>query len=1506
MYKFARYFAVAIAITMVFLANTVNVAFSPIMLREAESTEEFSADKNSILNPTQLNNSFHSRSEKIDNRKPESSFQNLWGLDAFNKDTHFNGIKERSDFACFDDDSAELVIGVNNANLEAYAKLVDEINSNRGKIVNTVSIEGKIIAVVADIPWNAISSFAEKVQKSGLARYVEPNMKFQAQFVPNDPYWNLQWGPQIIEADYAWNTTTSDSSTLVAVIDTGIDYDHPDLEGNYVGLGYDWVNDDAYPLDDNGHGTHCAGIIAAVLNNTVGIAGIANISIMAEKGLDDYGSGWEDDLANAIIHAVNQSANILSNSWGDYGKSFLIHDALQYAYNHGVLVIGAAGNEAISRKLYPAAYDEVVAVTATDSYDSPAWFTNFGDWVEVAAPGVDIYSTMPTYHVTLNDPPYNKNLNYDYLSGTSMACPHVVGVAALIWSQFANATRDWIRTQLRYTGDDLGDPGFDKYYGYGRINAKNAVEQAPPEHDLLIFDWEKPPYVKLGELAIFNITVLNFGVSNETDVEVHLLVNGSSIDSTSIALLPRSVSTTVGLSWTPTTRGTYNVTYYVAPVAGETIIQNNLIAEIVTVIAPPPETNWILLATDPDEGVGINLKSIYGQTYSDIIYFKVEYHRSWTTINDIDTAILIDADQDVGTGLPDGTYPSQDTGIGADYLIVVGLEATEMWKWDPIAEMWDLDNPISLAYLDAPEDSNAFVVGVFFADVETTGIIDCAVADIPSNWDWMPDSGHFTWVVIRYEHELAVLLENPQYLQPEENSLLNATVCNRGLNNETNVEIQLIINGTEVASETLDELVNGTCYTINYSWTPTAEGIYNITAYAPPVPDENVTINNIYSKLVLVQYAPRILAYAQYTDYYQDYPNTLKAIESAFGPNYILTELLDYTQLDSMLPGQDILLIPDQEYASLYTMEMIGAEWSETLTEFLENGGIIILCDGCYGYGGTYGILTGAELMSISSANYRSYYRLYLVDPSDPLAEAVSSSFVSPDYTVSFVTEETNVVIEDEWYYPVVIHKEICRGHISLLGFDFESSNADTEQLLGNAVSLAAYIPISANPSAGSPGTKVTVTGTKATANGTVSIYWDSTFMGNSTANEVGYFTYLIEVPSETTIGVHEIIAMDVATSRTGSTIFRVILIALNPTEGPIGTNVTANGAGFAPESQVTVTFNDMLIGYTIIDSFGNFTFTFNTPLSTADKYYIKALDAEGNYACEKFTVIDVTQLDVQIDVGTMHFKGEIAEFYAQTAFKGQAVNVTIINAMLYKPNRTTRVLIAQQINTGVYKIPYNITDAETGTYMLVVTASYDTDTIRARGTCLKCFLMSEKITNAVLTIETINNDIAEILIPNLGMVKANLTSINTTLININGTVAWIQTSLGPAITDIQTINATLIHINGTVADMKTTIGIIQVNIDDIQLKVTAINGTTAIIQTSLGVMNGTITSMKGDVATIVTPIGQIQKDISSLKGTQETWIIPQSVILVIVLIAAATSTMSVTLLRRKKTTKTE
>jgi hypothetical protein len=518
----------------------------------------------------------------------------------------------------------------------------------------------------------------------------------------------------------------------------------------------------------------------------------------------------------------------------------------------------------------------------------------------------------------------------------------------------------------------------------------------------------------------------------------------------------------------------------------------------------------------------------------------------------------------------------------------------------------------------------------------------------------------------------------------------------------------------------------------------------------------------------------------------------------------------------------------------------------------------VILCDGGSGFGSTYGILTGAGLMQIQYTNYRNFYTLHVVDPNDPLAKGVSTSFPAPFMTISYVTDETNVVVNDGTD-PVVIHKKVGEGHIVLLGFDFKLSNANTELILGNAVKLGIRITISTSLSVGSSGAEVRVNGTRTTPNGIISIYWDATLAGNTTANSLGSFEYLLTVPGNASVGFHEITTVDTATSRGASMLFRVIQIALDPAKGPIGTKVTIYGSGFMPCIQAAVTFNDISIGYANVDSFGNFTFTFNVPLSDTGAQTIKAFETGGNYAFATFTVIDVTPLDVTVDVGAIHFLGEVAEFYMQIAFKGIAVNATSMSAILYKPNGATASLSALQIATGLYKIPYTILGNQTGTYTLVVTVSYVSDLIESNGTSFKCFLVSS-------TLELMNNKVIEIqdglalVQKDLGFVKLNLTAMNVTL-------------------------------------------------QGIFLKVISINDTTALIQTTIGVMNGTINGINGKFATIVVPnFDQITTDISSLMGTQESWTIPQYATLIIALVAAVASTLSLLLfMRRKKpTTPTE
>jgi thermitase len=483
----------------------------------------------------------------------------------------------------------QLVIGVNRTYSQACNALAGLVGQVGGQIVDNVSMGGETVAVVADVPASNSTLLGKEAKLIGLARYVELRMQFKAQFEPNDPYYSRQWAPPQIEANWAWNLTQGNSSVLVGIVDTGIDYTHPDLVNNYVTLGYDWVHKNSNPLDDNGHGTHVAGIIAAQMNNGIGVAGLAQVKIMAEKALNSTGWGDEVDVANAITDAVNKGAKILSNSWGSPSDSGLIHDAIQYAYANGVLIVAAAGNSNTNAPFYPAAYSEVVSVAATNEYDSKADFSNWGNWIELSAPGVDIYSTMPTYHVTLNDEGYASN--YAYMSGTSMACPQVSGVAALVWSKFPNSTRDWVREQMRSTADNLGSK---VYFGYGRVNARKAVEQAPAAHDVALYSYEAPSHIQPGDDVFFNVTVLNFGLNPESVVIVRLLVNSSSTDFATIAYLPSGSSSNVTLEWRPQASGTYNVTFYAVPVPNETDLANNIVSPSIDV--------YFMVSLDPSSG----------------------------------------------------------------------------------------------------------------------------------------------------------------------------------------------------------------------------------------------------------------------------------------------------------------------------------------------------------------------------------------------------------------------------------------------------------------------------------------------------------------------------------------------------------------------------------------------------------------------------------------------------------------------------------------------------------------------------------------------------------------------------------------------------------------------------------------------------------------------------------------------------------------------------------------
>ncbi|HUV98433.1 MAG TPA: S8 family serine peptidase [Candidatus Paceibacterota bacterium] len=495
----------------------------------------------------------------------------------------FAAIDKMRDIAYVDEDSVEVIVG--EVQFTHRPKLVELVERYGGKVVSQVLNRGVEEAIVVDLPLTSAASFVEATGAANIAEYIEPNFKFEIQFTPNDPYFMEQWGLTKIEAPWAWNLDQGRSSVLVAVVDTGISWNHPDLAPNYVPLGYDWVYNDANPMDDNGHGTHVAGIVAAELNNEIGVAGVAQVSVMAEKGLNTWGEGYVDDLAKAINHAVEQGADIISMSWGDYEDSWLLHRALIDAYRAGVLLVAAAGNDATSERMYPAAYDEVIAVSATNENDYPAWFTNYGDWVELSAPGVRILSTL------WDD-------DYGIKSGTSMATPYVSGVAALVWGLYPEKTRDELRTWLRDKSDDLGEPGFDHVYGYGRINAKKAV--STPNIAVTGVSLGKS-VVGQGFTVEVKTSVANFNLDTQT-LNLSAYLNETVLQTMEITLEGTN-STTLSITWNTGdyVKGRYAVRAYVLPVPGETETDDNSLIG-----------GWVLvtIAGDVNGDFGVNIFDI--------------------------------------------------------------------------------------------------------------------------------------------------------------------------------------------------------------------------------------------------------------------------------------------------------------------------------------------------------------------------------------------------------------------------------------------------------------------------------------------------------------------------------------------------------------------------------------------------------------------------------------------------------------------------------------------------------------------------------------------------------------------------------------------------------------------------------------------------------------------------------------------------------------------------------
>gem|GEM_PF-2070688 len=352
---------------------------------------------------------------------------------------------------------------------DATAKGIDQVHRSLGgqaeRRIEALGIDVVSFTVAGEVdPWLATLETVARYTASTIVEWAEPDYLAYADaiplaLVPNDPSYSGQWHLPKISAPAAWDLTTG--AGVIAVLDTGLDAAHADFAGRVL-PGWDFVNGDANPADDQGHGTMVAGAAAAKGNNGVAVAGVCwNCQILPVKVLNSSGSGTYDAIAQGIVWAADHGARVINLSLGGSSSAQTLQEAVNYAWGKGVLLVAAAGNSATSTPMYPAGYANVLAVAASDQNDRLASFSNWGTG-KVSAPGVGIYTTA-------------RGGGVSSASGTSLACPLVSGEAGLLLGRNPGLTAAQLRTAI----ETQVDPGNDSRVR-GRVNVYKAVVAVGP------------------------------------------------------------------------------------------------------------------------------------------------------------------------------------------------------------------------------------------------------------------------------------------------------------------------------------------------------------------------------------------------------------------------------------------------------------------------------------------------------------------------------------------------------------------------------------------------------------------------------------------------------------------------------------------------------------------------------------------------------------------------------------------------------------------------------------------------------------------------------------------------------------------------------------------------------------------------------------------------------------------------------------------------------------------
>lgn len=401
---------------------------------------------------------------------------------------------------------------------------LNSIHSEKAKYyiaeVNATDVE----RVLTDLRSNPFVENAELVVQYSIPEneYViretaddkKPDAPPPGSVTPDDPLYHRQWSFQMIDLEKAWEKTQGEGAVIVAVIDTGVAFEDfqdfrkiEDLEGVKFAPGYDFVNDDEHPNDDHGHGSHVAGTIAQATNNAKGVAGIApGVTIMPLKVLSAQGGGSSSDISDAIRFAADHGAKIINMSLGGGSYSAVMATAVKYAHDKGVLVACAAGNSAREVVEFPAAYDGAFAVSSVGPSGKLAYYSSFGKQIKIAAPGGDKHDggergSILQNTIDIKDP---TNLAfYGAFQGTSMATPHVAGVAALVLSYTDLSVKD-LEKKLIDSATEAGATGWDPKYGHGILNADAALS------DMGSYSWGSFFYEQWSSIVFFALAILSF------------------------------------------------------------------------------------------------------------------------------------------------------------------------------------------------------------------------------------------------------------------------------------------------------------------------------------------------------------------------------------------------------------------------------------------------------------------------------------------------------------------------------------------------------------------------------------------------------------------------------------------------------------------------------------------------------------------------------------------------------------------------------------------------------------------------------------------------------------------------------------------------------------------------------------------------------------------------------------------------------------------------------------